>query len=117
MRKKSKVWLILSFIIIASSISIIFNVLYSFRTPTARSAYGMVYDQEIKKIILFGGGAQESSYSTFGDTWSYDPSTNKWSEIFIPNHPSARSSHAMVYDPINQKTILLYLPFKKSPLN
>ena len=106
MKKKVKVWLILSCIIIASGISITVGVLFSFQAPTARSAYGMVYDQEIKNIILFGGGAQEDTYTSFGDTWLYDPATNKWTEIFTYNHPSARSSHVMVYDPINRKTIL-----------
>ncbi|MFX1590147.1 MAG: Kelch repeat-containing protein, partial [Promethearchaeota archaeon] len=61
----------------------------------------------INKVILFGGGFQDStSYSYFGDTWIYNPKTNLWTEIFPREHPTARSSHSMVYDPINQKVIL-----------
>ena len=93
--------------ITAGSISITFGILYYINAPSARFGYGMVYDDSINKIILFGGGFQDSSsYSYFGDTWIYDPTANVWTEINPQQSPSARSSHSMVYDSINQKIIL-----------
>jgi len=107
MRRKSKI-LIISFIILtASSIFITFGILIYFNKPSARYGYGMVYDESINKVILFGGGFQDSSsYTYFGDTWIFSPKTNIWTELSTQQAPSARSSHSMVYDPINQKIIL-----------
>ena len=107
MRKRSKILIITFIILTAGSITTIFGILLYINTPSVRHGYGMVYDASVKKVILFGGGYQDSSsYSYYGDTWSYDPNTNIWSEIPTQTHPSARSSHSMVYDPINQKIIL-----------
>ena len=107
MRRKSKILIISLIIIIASSISITFGSLIYFNKPSARFGYGMVYDESINKIILFGGGFQDSTlYTYFDDTWIYNPKTNLWAEIFPQEHPTARTSHSMVYDSINQKIIL-----------
>ena len=38
--------------------------------------------------------------------WLYDSTSNLWTEIYPNTKPSARSGHKMVYDPINQKTLL-----------
>lgn len=107
MRKKIKILIIVLSVLTAGSISFTFGILYYINTPSPRFGYGMVYDDSINKIVLFGGGFQDStSYSYFGDTWIYDPIANIWTEIFPQQSPSARSSHSMVYDSINQKIIL-----------
>ena len=60
--------------LIAGSISITLGILYYIKTPSARFGHGMVYDDSINKIVLFGGGFQDStSYTFYGDTWIYDP--------------------------------------------
>ena len=106
MRKKY-IALIISLIVIVGSFSTIFGIFVYINKPSARFGYGLVYDESVKKIVLFGGGYQDSSsYTYYGDTWIYDPNNNLWTEIFPPTSPSARSSHSMVYDPINQKIIL-----------
>ena len=107
MRKKIKIIVISAVLITASSIGIAFGIISYTNSPSARYGYGMVYDENINKIILFGGGYQDSSsFTSYGDTWTYDPILNVWSQVFPQNHPSARNSHAMVYDSVNRKVIL-----------
>lgn len=107
MRKKYKIILISVLLITASSLSVTFGILFYINKPSARFGYGMVYDESINKVVLFGGTYQDSnSYTSYGDTWMYDPVTNIWTEISLQQHPAARSSHSLVYDPVNQKIIL-----------
>ena len=107
MRKKVKIIIISAILISASSISITLGIIISITAPSARYGYGMVYDESVNKLILFGGGFQDSSsYTYYGYTWIYDPFTNLWTEIFPQQHPTARSSHSTAYDPIAQKIIL-----------
>ena len=107
MRKKIKVLILSLSILAVSSISITFGILISINSPSTRYGSGMVYDDSVDKLILFGGGFQDSSsYTYYGDTWMYDPIPNLWSEIFPQHHPTARSSSSMVYDPVNQKIVL-----------
>lgn len=76
-------------------------------SPSAKYGSAMVYDPVIHKAIFFGGGYQDSNgYGVFDDMWLYDPTSNTWTEIYPVTKPSARAGHKMVYDSINQKTIL-----------
>ena len=77
------------------------------QTPIGRYGPGAVYDSQLQKTIIFGGGTQDASgWEVLGDMWTYDSTGNTWSEIVPTNKPSARAGHAMVYDSFNQKTIL-----------
>jgi hypothetical protein len=65
----------------------------------------LVFDSVNKKVILFGG----EHYTTrprFNDTWTYDVSSNIWTQIFPATNPSPRAFHEMVYDSHNQQVIL-----------
>lgn len=76
-------------------------------TPSGRYGFAMVYDPLLKKAIFFGGGYQGSSgWEVFDDMWTYDSTNNLWTEIYPTIKPSARSSHKMVYDSVNHKTVL-----------
>lgn len=44
--------------------------------------------------------------SYLNDTWIYDYSNNKWSELLSSSSPDDRNSPAMVYDPIKERVIL-----------
>jgi N-acetylneuraminic acid mutarotase len=75
--------------------------------PMARLSPGTVYDPQLQKTVIFGGGFQDSSgFELYDDMWKYDSARNIWCEIIPTNKPSARSGHKMVYDSFNQKTIL-----------
>jgi len=71
--------------------------------PSARHAHGMVYDTANNKVVLFGGfdGSTEEQ-----DTWMYDVTGNIWSKKSPSTKPSGRRSHAMAYDPVNEKVVL-----------
>jgi hypothetical protein len=72
--------------------------------PNERRFAAMVYDQKLKKTVLFGGFFN-SSYRN--DTWTWDGA--KWIEledIDNDDRPPHRGTMAMWYDPLAQKTIL-----------
>lgn len=71
--------------------------------PSARAMTTMVYDSFNNKIILFAGW-DGSKY--LDDMWFYNVSSNTWTEKTQSTKPSARNSHAMVYDSENKKVIL-----------
>lgn len=49
--------------------------------PGKLSALAMVYAPTVDRVILFGGqvGTSDSNYT--GETWSYDFSTNAWTDV------------------------------------
>lgn len=73
------------------------------KKPDARQFAAMVYDQKLKKTVLFGG----FSGNNYNDqTWTWDGSS--WTEVKINDRdrPGRRGLMAMWYDPLAQKTIL-----------
>ncbi|MEI6309141.1 MAG: kelch repeat-containing protein [bacterium] len=72
-------------------------------SPPARDFHTLVYDNQSKKTVLFGGRT-DSGY--LNDTWAYDEVTNAWTNRNPTNPPPPRNSHAMVYDSQNGKVIL-----------
>ncbi len=73
-------------------------------TPAARVDQAMVYDPVDQRALLFGGWSVDEVY---GDTWSYDPAGNNWTQLNPTGDlPARRASHAMAYDPKTGATIL-----------
>ncbi len=68
--------------------------------PADRRFAAMVYDQTLKKVVLFGG-FDGANYRN--DTWTWD-GTN-WTEV-KNNKPPNRALMAMWYDPLAKKTIM-----------
>jgi hypothetical protein len=66
----------------------------------------MVYDPVNERVLLFGGAVWENRYTFFDDLWSYDPSTNVWTEIEYGPGPSGRFNHMMIYDPDRHQLFL-----------
>jgi hypothetical protein len=60
----------------------------------------MVYDERLKKIVLFGGW-DETKY--LDQTWLWDGAT--WSEV-KNNRPTSRSNTSMWFDPVLQRTVI-----------
>jgi N-acetylneuraminic acid mutarotase len=71
--------------------------------PAARSAFGMVYDSESDRVILFGG---LGTGGNFNDTWAFDVDTNTWEEMNPATPPSSRYFPAMAYDEESDRVIL-----------
>lgn len=69
-------------------------------TPPTRRFAAMVYDETLKKTVLFGGW-DETDYRN--DTWTWD-GTN-WTEV-KNDRPTHRGVFSMWYDPLQKKTII-----------
>jgi len=110
MKKKTKYISMVLVIIVISTGLVGIYLLVTFtesQTPVGRYGPGAVYDSQLQKMIIFGGGTQDlSGYDLFNDTWNYDSTANIWNEIVTTNKPSERSGHTMVYDAASHKTIL-----------
>ena len=110
MKRKNKILILGLIVVIISSGTIgtlIFIAIIQNASPSARYGSAMVYDPVLQKEIFFGGGYQDASgYELFNDMWLFDSIGNLWTEINPTVKPSPRSGHSMVYDPVNQKTIL-----------
>jgi hypothetical protein len=74
-------------------------------SPSARDYASMVYDPVREQMILFGGTTYPSE-RPLGDTWAYDPKTNRWTELAAAEAPSLRGWHAMAYDPRRDVIVL-----------
>ncbi len=72
--------------------------------PTARTGHAMAYDPTRRQVFLFGGWSIAES---FGDTWMYEPASNAWAELSPAGSlPTARTGHALAYDPGTGKLIM-----------
>lgn len=71
-------------------------------TPTHRRFGGAVYDQTLKKIVMFGGYDSVGNYRQ--DTWTWNGTG--WSEVKPKNKPQHRAQPVMWYDPLAKKTIV-----------
>lgn len=74
--------------------------------PAARDHHGMVFDSHRKAFVLFGGSDADPSGRTvlYGDTWEWRG--ERW-ELVSESGPSARAHHAMVFDPVRERTLLV----------
>ncbi|MFX1283435.1 MAG: kelch repeat-containing protein [Promethearchaeota archaeon] len=71
--------------------------------PSPREKFGMAYDQEGQKAMLFGGadaGIRDD------ETWVYDFPSNTWINMSPSSHPSARVSASMCYHSQAKKFVL-----------
>lgn len=75
--------------------------------PASRRSFFMRYDSSIGLAIGFGG----YDGSHYSDTWTYDPSTDTWTELSPSTSPTARRSHNIGIDRTNKK---LYIAFGRA---
>lgn len=73
--------------------------------PDVRDAFGMVYDSESDRIIIFGG-YDSAHHVTLNDTWAYDLESNTWEEMNPATAPSERYFPGMAYDEESDRVIL-----------
>ncbi len=74
-------------------------------SPGSRLQHTLVYDQQRKKMVLFGGfNRTDTGKTVYGDTWEWDASKG-WL-LRSQDKNMARDHHAMVYDSVLKKTVL-----------
>ncbi len=63
----------------------------------------MTYDSVNQKCILFGGQIGDNGVNR---TWIYDGQLNTWTRHYPVNAPVGRINTGLVFDPVNNATIL-----------
>ena len=86
--------------------------------PPARAGFGMVYDDAMGKVVLFGGCVSGSfvdqDCNATNDLWTY--SGGSWTQLHPAVSPSPRLFPMMVYDPATLE-IVLFGGFSGAPNN
>ena len=72
--------------------------------PPARQQHTLTYDAANGEMVLFGGWIDEDQ--SFGDTWTYDLTTNNWANMSPPDAPPARCTHAAAFDSAREEVML-----------
>ena len=70
------------------------------RGPSARLGAAMGWDEDLQRVILFGG--LDAAGNALDDTWSFDPSTNAWQQESVLLPPSPRVDAAIASAPASQ---------------
>ncbi|MEB2311422.1 MAG: hypothetical protein OZ928_06205 [Polyangiaceae bacterium] len=71
--------------------------------PPPRRYPAMTYDEERRRVVLFGGLSASGSSAPLGDTWEWDGVT--WT-LRSTTGPQARQAAAMVYDTSSKRALL-----------
>ncbi len=72
-------------------------------TPEPRDHHAMVFDTSRNAVVLFGGNGNGESVTYHNNLWEWDGT--QWSKP-EKGELEGRSSHAMVYNPSQKKTVL-----------
>jgi Kelch motif protein/galactose oxidase-like protein len=60
----------------------------------------MVYDQSVRKMVIFGGPT--TAYHDGDRAWTLDVDTERWQPMPTSPQPAVRMSGSMVYDPVRR---------------
>jgi len=73
-------------------------------SPPVRSDMSFYYDDVLEALIIFGGYTLYNQL--IDDTWCFYTQNNTWVEVNATNSPTARYGHHMIYDPVNQVSLM-----------
>ncbi|MBT6489030.1 MAG: hypothetical protein HOK97_04660, partial [Deltaproteobacteria bacterium] len=83
-------------------------------TPGAVGSFGMVYNSERERLVLFGGRTGFGSMTATGPSsivrdqqWEFNPASNTWQQVAAEGSPTGKCSFGMVYVP-SSKEIITY---------
>ncbi len=71
------------------------------KSPSARDNFAMVYDEEHRQVVLFGGAG---SSGALADTWIWE--NGDWTKKYPQTNPPARFSYCMAYDSVHQQVVM-----------
>ena len=67
-------------------------------SPGLLYAFGMAYDSESDRVVLYGGKYKSNSITILKtETWVYDFNTNNWTNMDPPTNPGQRNRFQMTY--------------------
>lgn len=84
--------------------------------PPPLGYYEAAYDAGSDRVIVFGGYGPEARSD---ETWAYDLDADAWTRMAPADSPSARTYHAMTYDPVRDQVLMFggVLDPDEAPLN
>jgi hypothetical protein len=65
----------------------------------------LCYDAHQRRFLLFGGGNLRTDRGDPG-TWSYSPSSNRWTRLELDTQPPPRANSRLAYDPVAKRVVL-----------
>ena len=71
--------------------------------PTARAEYGLAFDSDRERTVLFGGSSDLTFKAVNRETWKWDG--EDWTFIGDSSGPSARCDNAMAFDSIRNQVV------------
>jgi uncharacterized protein (TIGR03437 family) len=74
--------------------------------PLRRCLHHAAYDPERGLMYLYGGCSSGSGPCPQGDLWSFDLSTNRWTERTPGNSPPPRQHYGMAFDEMRGKLVV-----------
>lgn len=74
--------------------------------PSPRDYISFAYDSESNQIILFGGQMAVDKVIANGETWAYDVSSNRWTQMNPASGPSVLTSNSLAYDSESDRVIM-----------
>jgi hypothetical protein len=72
--------------------------------PLARTGPSMAYDEKNGVAVLFGGGDDNERMSN--ETWTYNSTTARWTNVTPAESPPPSEYAAMAYDPGRERMVL-----------
>ncbi|HOG43140.1 MAG TPA: kelch repeat-containing protein, partial [bacterium] len=79
--------------------------------PPLWDSLTMVYDKNIRKMVVFGGNQgflETMTYGNTNDLWLWDGNSGTWEkETFNSDVPMKRDRHQMTYDVLSQRSYLI----------
>lgn len=74
--------------------------------PLRRCLHHAVYDAERAQMLLYGGCASGFGPCPLGDLWSFDLTTQRWSEVTTQARPPAREHYGLGFDSVRGRMLL-----------
>jgi peptide/nickel transport system permease protein len=66
--------------------------------PSARYGHSMAFDSSSGDIVLFGGIIDDRANPLSNETWTFDVTTDSWTQVIRSPDPSARAFSTMAFD-------------------
>lgn len=74
--------------------------------PLRRCLHHAVYDAAGGQMLLYGGCASGAGPCPLGDLWSFDLTSNRWTEITGAARPPAREHYGLSFDSVRNRMIV-----------
>ncbi len=74
--------------------------------PLRRCLHHAVMDAASNQMLLYGGCASGFGPCPLGDLWSFDLTSNRWTEISTPARPPARDHYGATFDSTRNRMVL-----------